>query len=96
MRGQRVVVCKSSNGATCVNPTDTANWARGWEQGWIVFVGLNNNTTNDANDDATADTGEEALRVHAELSGGFTLTGATNVISYISYSSDGRARLTNG
>lgn len=81
IRGRRVVVCKSSDGANCVT---TGNWA----QGWIVFV--------DTDNDATVDSGEDILRVQSALASGFTLTGDTNVANYISYSSDGRGRLING
>src|SRR5689334_9813473 len=42
-RGGRVVICKSSNGATCAS-------TGGWEQGWIVFDDANNNGTRESNE----------------------------------------------
>jgi type IV fimbrial biogenesis protein FimT len=50
----------------------------------------------DRDNDATVDTGEDILRVSRQLSRGITVKGETGVSSYVSYSSDGRARLTNG
>lgn len=82
-RGRRVVLCKSSNGTSC---TTSGNW----EQGWIVFVDVNNNAAVD-----TA-SGDVVIRVHGLLDGNDTLQGNTPVSNYISYSSDGFTRLTNG
>jgi type IV fimbrial biogenesis protein FimT len=80
-RGVRVTLCKSADGASC-----TANG--GYEQGWVVFVDPNNN--------ATVDTGEVILRVYGALPGGFTLTGNTNVRSYVSYAAGGMSQLISG
>jgi len=59
-----------------------------WGSGWIVFVDTNNNGSRDA--------GEPVLRVYSALSGNETLTGNTNVSSYISFTADGSARLIGG
>lgn len=80
-RGQRVVLCKSSDGASCA----TTNL---WDQGWIVFV--------DTDNDAGVDAGETIIRVYGALKGDNTLQGSTDVADYISYSPDGIARLTSG
>ena len=56
-----------------------------WGSGWIVFV--------DANDNGVWDAGEQLLRVHEKLSGDDALTGDTLVRTYISFASDGVARL---
>lgn len=78
-RNKRVVVCKSSDGATC-----TGNW----NQGWIVFV--------DTNNDAAVSSGENLVQIVPALTSGFTLTGNTNVASYVSYSPDGTNKSTGG
>ncbi len=80
-RGARVVVCKSSNGASCVT-------SGGWDQGWITFV--------DANNDAAVTLGEELLRVHGSLATGTTLKGDANVSNYISYVARGNSQLITG
>jgi len=80
-RGSRVVVCKSSNGASCVA-------TGGWEQGWITFV--------DDNSNAAVTAGEELLRVHGALPTGTTLKGDANVSNYISYVARGSAQLITG
>lgn len=77
-RGSRVVVCKSSGGASC---TTTGNW----QQGWIVFA--------DANDNATLDAGEVLLQKVGLLSGDFVLEGSGDLVNYVSYSNTGAAKL---
>ena len=80
-RGGRITVCKSTDNASCAV-------AGGWHQGWIVFV--------DADNDATADAGEELIRAHGPLEGANTLNGTVDVSNYISYVSTGFSQLTNG
>jgi type IV fimbrial biogenesis protein FimT len=65
-RGQFVVVCASANGTGCAG-----NLA--WNQGWIVFVDVNNN--------GQADPGEPLLHVQSAFTGRIpdTFTPATNV-----------------
>jgi type IV fimbrial biogenesis protein FimT len=78
-RKSRVVLCKSSDGATCVT-------AGGWQQGWIVF--------SDANDNASPDAGELFIQKVASLSGDFVLKGDGNLADYVSYSSTGAPKLS--
>ncbi len=73
-RGERVVVCKNSDGDTCAE-------TGGWDQGWIVFV--------DSNDSNDRDSDEELLQVRDELEGGSTMTGNTNVQKHVSFLSNG-------
>lgn len=81
-RNGRVVLCKSSDGATCVT-------GGAWQQGWIVFV--------DANNDAQrAVPAETLLQQVAPLSGDFKLTGDANLVDYVSYSGLGSTALTTG
>ncbi len=77
-RGARVVVCKSSDQAAC----STSNGV-GWEDGWIVFV--------DDDADATVDSGETVVQVHAPLEGNATITPLdVAVTNYVRYSASGR------
>ncbi len=80
-RGARVVVCKSTNGSDCVTSGT-------WGLGWIIFV--------DSSNDAVRDGGEAILRIHEEVEGNITMTGAGNVANYVSYISEGRAQTTGG
>lgn len=83
-RGNRVVICK---GATSTNCTTGA-----WENGWKVFVDCNDNQTVDAGASSTCPNGadEEVLRVHAALSGGWTLRAGGNAANRITFRPDGR------
>lgn len=81
MRGQRVVVCRSNDGATCAT-------SGRWDQGWIVFVDLDNN--------AAVTAGDTVRSVHAAINGNITMTGNGPVSDYISYSSEGRSVYTTG
>ena len=67
----------SSSGADCEDG--------GYEKGWIVFTDPNNN--------AEFDTGETIIRIYEKLPEGMTLTGNTNVATYISYDGSGVSRL---
>lgn len=82
-RGRRVLLCKSSDGASCIT-------SGGWEQGWIVFLDMDNNAAVDTG------SGDVILRVYGPLEGGETLQGDTHVSDYIAYSSDGFTRLVSG
>ena len=68
-RGRRVVLCKSDkidSIAACTTSGDCCTTGTGnWENGWIVFVDLNNN--------AKVDTDDTVLRVHGPLNNGDTL-----------------------
>lgn len=80
-RADRVTMCISANGTSCITTGD-------WSQGWIVFT--------DTDNDATVDSATEILRVHGALSTGTTLDGSASLDDYISYESDGSSQLTNG
>jgi len=82
-RNARVTMCKSSSGTGCA---DSGNWA----QGWIVFADLDGAALGTYN--AGTDT---ILRVHAALTTQSTLTGTTNVATYISFIPDGRSQLAD-
>lgn len=76
-RGMRVTVCKSSNGATCVD-------ADSWQDGWIVF--------SDGGTTGTVDAGtDQLLRVFDGLKGS-TLNGGSSFGNFISYQPNGRSR----
>ncbi|PIE83644.1 MAG: pilus assembly protein [Candidatus Contendobacter odensis] len=73
-RGQRMTICKSSDGASCTN-------SGGYQQGWIVFT--------DTNANAAVDAGEQVLKVTEAFPASLTFAGAGNVNNYISYDSSG-------
>ena len=81
-RGNRVTVCKSSDQVSCAG-------SGGWDQGWIVFV--------DVNDDGVVTAPDtNVLRVHDGLTGNLTLNGDAALASYISYVSTGATRKIGG
>ena len=89
-RGRRVVLCKSDqidNLASCATSSSNCctTGSGDWENGWIVFVDLDN--------DAKVDTDDTVLRVHGPLDGGDTLQGNGAMATYISYAPDGSTRL---
>lgn len=65
-----------------------ANNAATWSRGWRLFQDDNNNGHYDPD--------ELLLRTFPALPEGISLTGNTNVRSYIRYTSSGRATLLNG
>ena len=83
-RGTRVTVCKSSDASSCAT---TGNWT----QGWITFVDTTRSGTT-----AVVNTGETILAVHQTSSGTVSIKGSSSVDSYVSYASDGRAKLISG
>lgn len=68
-RNQNVFLCRSADGTSCAT-------SGGWEQGWVVFVDINNNTTLDA--------GEE-LRIYPALAGGNTLRPTNNFVNSVQF-----------
>lgn len=74
-RGAPVVLCKSSDGATCSAATE-------WQSGWLLFV--------DVDDDRTVDANEPVIRVQQSLSTGMTLRFGTSY-RYVYYKPDGTA-----
>jgi type IV fimbrial biogenesis protein FimT len=80
-RNGRVVLCKSSDGATCAT-------SGGWEQGWIVFHDTNNNGIVD---------GEELVIARQQaLPAAIKFTGNQNVAKYVSFEPTGSTRLAGG
>jgi type IV fimbrial biogenesis protein FimT len=80
-RGTRVVLCKSPSGEDCDHTS-------GWEDGWIVFQDRNNN--------AMVDEGENILHKEQPLAANLRLTGNSTVLSYVSYTPFGQAKMTSG
>jgi type IV fimbrial biogenesis protein FimT len=80
-RNTRVVLCKSTTGSTC----DTSG---GWENGWIIFHDVNNNTAVDA--------GETIIQRKQALPASLLLKGNSPVSKYVSYTSTGVAKLSSG
>ena len=68
-RGERVVICQSSNSTSCGGNSSN------WHQGWIVFVDEN---TNGSVDDASTD----IISVHQALNDSITLSMNNNALSY--------------
>jgi len=78
---QRVVLCKSADGATCADKG-------GWEQGWIAFVDADDSGVRSAN---------EAIVVRGQPMGGaLRVTGNGSMARYVSYAPDGIAKLVGG
>lgn len=81
-RNRRVVLCKSSaDGQTCAG-------MGGWEQGWIVFVDLDN--------DANRAASELIVHKMPALPSGYALNGNTSISSYVSYDPQGVTKLASG
>lgn len=84
-RGVNVSICKSANGTSCnTSPCVADDPKHCWEQGWIIFVNLDNDTP------ATVDSGEEILRVRQGLPSGITLRPNVNYTNFLTYRPDGR------
>jgi len=80
-RQTRVALCPSGDGVHCAP-------AGHWEDGWIVFA--------DANDDGDRDADEDILAVEPPSRPGITIRGNRPVSQYVSYTSHGYTRMTNG
>jgi type IV fimbrial biogenesis protein FimT len=76
-RNREVLVCKSSDGASCATGVDTQ-----WEQGWLVYVDVDGDGAVDA---------DEILRVSGPLAEGMTLRVAGDFDDEIGYGTDGTA-----
>lgn len=72
--GQTVTVCASVDGNSCSNNAE-------WNQGWLMFVDANRNTSLDA--------AETAFKVGGALSDNVTLVGDTEVSDFIRFYGDG-------
>jgi len=79
-RNQRVTLCKSTDGESCVVTGD-------WSQGWLVFV--------DESTFGTRDPAEEVVRVQQRLGDDFTLRNA-NAADWYGYRPDGSAVSSGG
>lgn len=77
-RGWPVTVCKSSSTAA-VAPS--CNAAASWQQGWLVFVDLNQN--------GALDVGDAALRIGTPDSTALTVAGGANFSSYVTFRPSG-------
>jgi len=79
-RRDKVVICSSSDLATCTN-TD-------WALGWIIFQ--------DANNSSQLDGGETIMRVHERLRGNTTLVAGAGIGTNFNFSRLGLAAITTG
>lgn len=83
--GQRVTVCKSSDGNQC----DTTS--SGWQVGWITFV----DPVRSATGSASVDTGETITYKVSALTG-VSILGNGDMSNYFSYAADGQAKTMSG
>lgn len=77
-RGVPISVCKSANGTACGGADVN------WEQGWIVFANLDNDSP------AAVDADEEIIRVYQQLPQAITLRPNNNYSNFLTYRPDGR------
>ena len=75
-RGQRVSICSSTNGTSCASSTN-------WATGWIVF--------NDPDGDGAVANATDIVRGWEAVTGGSTLAGSVN---FITYQGDGSANVS--
>ena len=84
----RITLCKSDSDIIprqCVSD----NGDTGWDQGWIVFIDVNN-------DQQLMETDNNLLKVSEKLVPFITLVGNTPVRNYISFQGSGFSRKQNG
>jgi len=86
-RNTRITLCKSDANQLPRQCVDD-NGETGWQQGWIVFVDINN-------DQRLIEPNNNLLRVRQQLSPHFTLEGNSPVKNYISYLGNGFSRKQN-
>lgn len=82
-RQQRVTVCVRQDNLANV-PIDDCDQAGTWDQGWVVFV--------DVNDNALRDGSETVLLVQTALPDFMSLKGNATVDRYVSYGPEGRSQ----
>lgn len=80
-RGNRVVLCKTSDGLACAE-------RGGWEQGWMVFHDIDNNGERDRN--------EAVIQRMLPLAPSLRLTGNSTVSKYVSFLSTGGTKMIGG
>lgn len=73
-RSRQIVICPSTDGATCAAPNS-------WNEGWIIFVDENRNSTHDAN--------ENLLRISEAVDTGLTIKASNHLTQYIRYRANG-------
>lgn len=80
-RNAAITLCKkNADSSDCTT-------AGGWQQGWLVFV--------DANQDSTVDTGDEIIQIHDELFARITLYGTSAVADSIVFRANGQTSVTS-
>jgi type IV fimbrial biogenesis protein FimT len=79
--GNRATICRSPDGVMCAD-------AGGWEQGWILFE--------DADGDGERGPDEAVIRHEPAAPPGIRMAANAPIADYISYTSYGHARRTNG
>lgn len=80
-RNGKVVMCQSQDGLSCAT-------GGSWEQGWIVFHDVNNNSLRDPS---------ELVIQHTDpMPKGFKIVGNQNVSHYISFHPTGETKMTSG
>lgn len=62
-RGDRVAVCRTTDGATCAGTSQAAG-NEDWSEGWLVFL--------DTDDDQTVDA-DELIKVYADIAGSISV-----------------------
>jgi len=83
-RGNRITVCKSTNGTDC-------NTAGGWQQGWIVFTDGTRATA-----DATVDAGETVIARGQAAPSPVVIGGNAGAQNFVSFAADGTVRSMAG
>jgi len=84
----RITLCKSDSD---INPRQCVsdNGDTGWDQGWIVFIDVNN-------DQQLMEADNNLLKVSEKLAPSIRLKGNTPVSNYISFQGSGFSRKQNG
>jgi type IV fimbrial biogenesis protein FimT len=84
-QGQRMTVCKSSDGVQC----DTA--ALNWSVGWITVADSTRTTAA-----PSVDSGETVTYVTQATNPTIVIQGDGNLVDYVSFSADGRSKQISG
>ena len=84
-QGERMTVCKSSDGSSCIVGTKTT-----WSIGWITFV----DSTRSVN--PTVDAGETVTYIVQATDPAITVSGNGSLVNYVSFSADGKSKQISG
>jgi type IV fimbrial biogenesis protein FimT len=84
-QGERMTVCKSSDGSSCIVGTTTT-----WSVGWITFV----DSTRTVN--PTVDAGETVTYIVQATDPAITVSGDGSLVNYVSFSADGKSKQISG